>query len=436
MQTSKRSRRSFLKRTIAGAGGALALPHVIPAAVLGAEGRTAPNDRIGMAFIGVGGMGTGNLRAFLGDKRVQAVAVCDVDANHRNRALGIAGLRPDAGYGDFRKVLSREDVDAVMVATPDHWHALITVAACRAGKDVYCEKPLAASIREGRIVSDVVRKEERVLQCGTWRRSMARVRTACELVRNGYIGELQAIEVGVPGQFQIRGGYTGLEKPTQVPETFDYAMWIGPAPEAPYTPARCHFNFRWVREYAPGYITDWGAHFLDVAQWGNGTDDTAPVAISATDVRFRETGIYDAPEGFNIQYRYANGVRMTMVSTADSRKHGTRFIGSDGWVFSEGNRMEARPVSLLKEKLKDAQQGLYVSTHHQRNFIDCVLSRNETAVTAETAHRVATCCHLGAVSASARREIIFDPKTETFPRDDDAARLAARPMRAPWRLES
>jgi len=408
----------------------------MPATAPGAEGSTAPNDRIGMAFIGVGGMGTGNLRAFLGDKRVQAVAVCDVDENHRNRALGIAGLKADAGYGDYREVLARDDVDTVMIATPDHWHALITVAACRAGKDIYCEKPLTASIREGRIVSDVVRKEKRVLQCGTWRRSMARVRTACELVRNGYIGELQSIEVGVPGHFQIRGGYTGLEQPVPVPKHFDYEMWQGPAPAAPYTPARCHFNFRWIADYAPGYITDWGAHFIDVAQWGNETDDTAPVSARATDIRFRDKGIYDAPEGFNIEYRYASGVRMTMLSTGDGRKHGTRFVGSEGWIFSEGNRMEARPVSLLREKLKDGEKGLYVSGNHQRNFIDCVLSREETAVTADTAHRTATCCHLGTVAVLARREVTFDPEAETFPGDDEAARLATRPMRAPWTLEA
>jgi predicted dehydrogenase len=435
MRTNKLTRRGFLRRATLGAGCAVSLPLMVPGSSLGADAKTAPNSRINLACIGVGGQGSGNLGAFLSDERVQVVAICDVDDSHRNQALQAAKLKADAGYKDFRELLARSDVDAVMIATPDHWHSLVTAAACRAGKDIYCEKPLAASIGEGRFVCDLVRKHKRVLQTGTWRRSGVYTRMACEWVRNGYLGELKEIEVGVPASFFITGGYTGLEGPQPVPKGFDYAMWQGPAPEAPYTPARCHFNFRWIQDYAPGYITDWGAHFIDVAQWGNNTDDTAPVAVKASDVRCREKGIYDAPEGYRIEYRYANGVRMTMVATPDSATHGTKFIGTKGWVFTENSRLVTEPASLRRTKIKAGETHLYTSLNHHRNFIDCVISRGPTAAPAEAAHRAATCCHMGAIAARLKRPLEFDPKTETFVSDAQANALLMRTMRGPWRLE-
>lgn len=423
------TRRQFLHRaSLAGSA-----PLVLPAAVLGRDG-VAPSGQIRMACVGVGGMGTGNLRSFLQDERVRVVAICDVDANHRRRALEIAGLKAGDGFGNFQDVMAREDIDAVMIATPDHWHSIITLAAVAAGKDVYCEKPLAASIGEGRRVSDSVRKNRRVLQCGTWRRSSIHTRKACELVRNGYIGTLQSIEVGVPGTFAIRGGYTGLEAPQPVPPELDYSMWLGPAPRAPYTAARCHFNFRWVLDYAPGYITDWGAHFLDVAQWGNGTDHTAPVQVSARNVTRRDRGIYDAPESFEIDYQYANGVKMTMFSTTDTDKWGIKFVGSEGWIFTENERLETYPDGLLRLRLNDAPVKLHASNHHHRDFIDAVLNRSTTAAPVETAHRAASCCHIGAISARLGRPLNFDPRSESFVDDDDANELRINRMHGGWTL--
>ena len=422
------------RRLLAHSAAALVAPTVVPASVFGQNGNPAPNDRIAMACIGVGGMGTGNLRAFMRDERVQVVALADVDQGHLSRGLKVAELKTDAGVRDYREIVDRKDVDAVMIATPDHWHSLITVAAARAGKDIYCEKPLAASVGEGRFVCETVKQHGRVLQCGTWRRSSAQTRKACELVRNGYIGELKTIEIGVPGVFAIRGGYTGLEEPQPVPDTFDYAMWLGPAPEAPYTAGRCHFNFRWVLDYAPGYITDWGAHFLDVAQWGKGADDTTPVGVSATDVVSRQKGYYDAPESFQIDYTYADGVRMNMFSTTDNRRWGIKFIGAEGWIFTENNRLETEPANLRDVQIKDDEEHLYVSANHQRNFIDCVLSREPTAAPAETAHRAATTCHLGTISAILKRPLKFSPSQEQFSADSDANAMLTRPMRAPWKL--
>jgi predicted dehydrogenase len=419
------SRRQFLQS---------AAPLILPAAVLGRAGAVSPNGKIRLAGIGVGGQGTSNMNAFLADERVQVVAICDVDGQHREKAMKTAGLTKADCYNDFREVLARSDVDAIMNATPDHWHSHIAIAAAAAGKDMYSEKPLGASIGEGRAICDAVKKHQRVLQCGTWRRSGMKVRMACELVRNGYIGELKEIEVGVPGTFAVRGGFTGLEGPEAVPAHLDYNMWMGSTPERPYTAARCHFNFRWIDEYAPGYITDWGAHFVDVAQWGAGMDDTTPVEVSATEVKRRDKGLYDAPEQFRIEYRYANGVKLTMFSTTDKATYGTRFIGSEGWIFSESEVLKASNTDILRTKLKDSDTKLFVSKHHHRNFIDAVLSRGEVAAPAEAAQRAATICHMGAIAAKVGQPLKFDPKTELFETNEAANGLVTRAMRGPWKI--
>jgi predicted dehydrogenase len=418
------SRRRFLRS---------AFPLLLPCATLGRAGATAPNSRVRLACIGLGGQGTSNLRAFLADERVQVVALCDVDRQHLERAAALAKLGGGDLHGDFREVLARADVDAIMNATPDHWHAGVAVAAARAGKDLYSEKPLGGSIADGRAICRAVAEHRRILQCGTWRRSGLKVRMACERVRNGYIGELKQIEIGVPGAFAIRGGFSGQEAAEPVPAHFDYERWLGPSPATPYTAARCHFNFRWVDEYAPGYITDWGAHFLDVAQWGAGMDDTTPVEVEARDVRRRANSLYDAPEQFHIDYRYANGVRIVMTSTDDKTKWGTRFVGSEGWIYTESEILRASDDAILRAKLKAGDTRLYESKHHHRNFIDAVLSRGPTAAPAEAAQRAATTCQLGAIAASLGKPLTFDPATERFA-DEAANALLAKPVRAGWKL--
>ncbi len=374
------------------------------------------------------------MKAFLTDERVQVVALCDVDAKHRETAAALAKLGKGDTYNDFREVLARKDVDAVMNATPDFWHSNVAIAAANAGKDLYSEKPLAASIAEGRAICHAVEANKRILQAGTWRRSGMKVRMACEWVRNGYIGQLKEIKVGVPAAFKINGGYTGLEAPEPIPAGFDYAMWQGPAPDRPYTAARCHFNFRWVNDYAPGYITDWGAHFLDVAQWGAGMDDTAPVEVEATGVKRRDKGIYDAPEQFNIRYRYANGVVMNMFSTADAKEWGTKFIGSEGWILTENLTLQASSPSILRVQLKDSDVHLYQSKNHHANFIDAVLSRGQVAAPAAIAQRTATVCHLGTIAAALKKPLTFDPKAERFEGNEEANAMLMRPMRDPWKL--
>lgn len=404
-------RREFLKS---------AFPLIVSAATLGRGSAVAANSRIRLACIGVGGQGVANLRSFLTDERVQIVAISDVDKNHLQRALKLANLSEKDGYNNFEDILARNDVDAIMNGTPDHWHAGVAVKAAKAGKDLFSEKPLGASIGDGRAICNAVKDHQRILQCGTWRRSGLKVRMACELVRNGYIGELKEIEVGVPGKFAIRGGFTGLEGPEEVPADFDYDRWLGPVSHKPYTKARCHFNFRWIDEYSPGYITDWGAHFVDVAQWGNGTDDTTPVEVIARNVQRRKEGLYDAPEQYDIEYRYANGVKLRLFTTTDPATYGTKFIGSEGWIFSESEKLQASDLNILRTKLKASDQKLFESKHHHRNFIDAVISRGQTASPAEIAQRAATICYLGAISAKLERGLKFDPAKETFIDDAEA----------------
>jgi predicted dehydrogenase len=425
MRSSPATRRQFLKSTF---------PLILSASVLGRGGAVAANSRIRMACIGLGGQGTSNMRAFLTDERVQVVAVCDVDAKHREAAGALAKLGGADLMRDFREVLARSDVDVVLNATPDHWHSNIAIAAAKAGKDLYSEKPLGASIAEGRAICRAVEEHKRILQCGTWRRSGLKVRMACELVRNRYIGELKEIEVGVPGRFAVRGGFTGLEETQPVPAHLDYAMWQGPAPERPYTEARCHFNFRWVNDYAPGYITDWGAHFIDVAQWGAGMDDTTPTEVVAHDVKRRDKGIYDAPEEYRIEYRYANGVKMSLFSTTDPATYGTKFIGTEGWIFTENDKLQASDSNILRTKLKDSDIHLYESKHHHRNFIDAVLSRGQVAAPAAVAQRAATACYLGSIAAAVMRPLKFDPVAEKFVGDDEANTMLIKPMREAWKI--
>jgi predicted dehydrogenase len=426
------SRRRFLSASAA----ALGTPLILPGRVLGLDGAVAPNSKVRLACIGVGGMGTGNLKSFLNDERVEVVAVCDVDSQHGEAARDLAKLKGADVYRDFREVLARKDVDAVMNATPDHWHAVIATAAAAAGKDLYTEKPLASGIADGRAICRAVEAHQRVLQCGTWRRSGLKTRLACEWVRNGHIGDLKVIEVGVPGKFRPSGGFDGTEAAQPVPAGIDYPMWLGPAPEAPYHQARLHYNFRWITDYAPGYITDWGAHFLDVAQWGAGMDDTSPTEISATGVVRRDKGIFNAPESFRIEYQYANGTRIVMVSTDNEKEWGIRFVGTKGTIFTENDRLETDPVSLRAVRPKDGDVRLFESTNHHRNFIDAVLTRGQTAAPAPVAQRAATLCHLGAISAALGRPVKFDGVAENFGSDADANAQLARPLRGPWKLSA
>jgi predicted dehydrogenase len=432
------NRRKFLTRAIGTAVGVISFPYIVPSSALGAAETVAPSNRIVMGCIGVGGQGTNDMQAFLSNPDVQVVAVCDVDTNHRNAAGNIVNEKYDnrdcVTYNDFRELLARRDIDAVMVATPDHWHGLVTVTAAKAGKDIYCEKPLANTITEGRAMCEAVKRYGRVLQTGTQRRSFSGCRFACELVRNGRIGKLQTIRVAVPEGYAIMGGsFEGVQSPMPVPKGFDYDMWLGPAPWALYTNGRCHFNFRWILDYSGGYITDWGAHFLDIAQWGNGSDLTGPIEIKGRG-EFPKDGLYNTATSHYVEFKYANGVKVISSATADSKAWGVRFEGTKGWLYVCDDIKAAHPDSLINEVIGPDEVHLAHSPGHHRNFLDAVKTRGQTTAPAEVGHRTATICHLANITILTGRKLKWDPQREQIINDPEANRMLSRPMRSPWHL--
>lgn len=430
-QKDNMNRRKFLKTTAGLAAGTLSFPYFVPASALGKNGSAAASNRITMGCIGVGGMGTGDMRGFLESGEVQVLAVCDVDAKHRERARTIVNSRHGKNdcdaYNDFREIISRDDIDTVSIGTPDHWHAIVAIAAARAGKDIHCQKPLAYTIGEGRAMCDAVKKHNVVWLTGSQQRSGRNFRYACELVRNGRIGRVHTVQVGLPNTNSIHNKGTD---PVPVPEVFDYDMWLGPAPAVPYCPSRCHWNFRWISDYSGGQITDWAGHHCDIAQWGMGTEYTSPVEIEGRGVFPRDT-MFDTVENYRFKCKYAEGFMM-IVAGAFTR--GVKFIGTDGWVFVSRGKIDAKPKSLLKSEIGPNEIHLYQSNNHKQNFIDCVRSRRPTVAPIEVAHRSIMIGHLGVIAIKLGRKLHWDPKKERFTNDPEANRMLLRPMRSPWHL--
>lgn len=432
------SRRDFLKKASLAAAGTIGIPLFIPARALGRAGNVAPSDRIVMGCIGVGSQGTGNMMMFLGKPEAQIVAVCDVDASRRSDARRTVetkyAVRGIAEYNDFRDLLGRTDLDAVSIAVPDHWHALVATAAARAGLDIYGEKPLAYTISEGRAIVDAVDRYGVVWQTGSWQRSVRNFRYACELVRNGRIGKVHTVRVGLPYGYSIAdmGGF-GL---APVPEGFDYDMWLGPAPRVPYVPNRCHWNFRWVSDYSGGQLTDWAGHHCDIAQWGMGTELTSPVEIEgAAHFPKAKDGLFDTAISYRFVCTYREGFTMIVADAHQQPKGmGVLFEGSDGWIWVDREGFDASPKSLLTSAIGPNEIHLYRSDDHHQNFLDCVRSRKETIAPARVAHRSIMVGHLGLIAMKLGRKIQWDPAAERFVNDPDADRLLARPMRSPWHL--
>jgi predicted dehydrogenase len=428
------TRRSFLKSTAA----ALMAPAVVPSSVLGGEGQSAPSDRVVVGSIGVGGRGRLNTRGLM-HHGAQVVAVCDVDERERARARqeverhyarerARGTYKGCAACGDFRAVLARDDIDAVMIGTPDHWHVPIAIAAVRAGKDIYVEKPLGMTIAEGQALRDVVRRYGAVFQHGTEQRSFRQFRFACELVRNGRLGELKIIRVACPG-----GQRTGVHPPMPVPKGFDYDMWLGPAPWAPYTRARCHRSWYFISDYATsGFVAGWGIHHMDMAQWALDADDTGPVEIEGTGV-LPEDGLYDTPLTWNIDYTYANGARVNFTDNRQNRQ-GVLFEGTEGTVHVTRSSIHARPKSLLRTVIGPNEIHLYEASSDDRNFIQCVKSRAETCSPIHAAHRSTSVCYLGHIAILLGRKLRWDPARERFVDDPEADRYLSRPLREPWHL--
>jgi predicted dehydrogenase len=435
------SRRSFLHHctTLAAAMG-LPLWFVQRELAAGEAAKriASPNDRCGIGLIGCGGMGQGDARnaTRFGD----ILAVCDVDQRHAESAahkFSDNGKTP-AAYGDFRKLLDRNDIHAIVQATPDHWHTFVNMAAAWAKKDVYAEKPLTLTIDEGRHVIRAVRQNKIVLQTGTQQRSGKRFRLACELVRNGRIGTLKEVRVFVPAG--IRGG------PFQhvpVPKEFNYDFWLGQAPQAEYFEERCHRTFRWWFDYAGGPVTDWGAHHNDIARWGIGID--APVGIEARVVVPPLPNGYTTPSEFEATLTWANGVKQFVKTTRDDspfgavinrngQRNGIKFIGTDGWIWVNRDEIAANDKQLLLAPLPDSAVKLEVSNDHMGNFFKCVGSRKDPIANVETGHRSASIGHLIIIAMRTGLKLQWDAEKEVFTGDGEAEanKHLTREMRKPY----
>jgi predicted dehydrogenase len=417
------------------------LERELAAAESGAPKKPAPNDRPGIALIGCGGQGTGDTvnAANHGD----VVALCDVDETHFAAAIKkftVEGKAPPKGYSDFRRVLERKDVHAIVNGTPDHWHSLINIGAAKARKDVYSEKPLTLTIDEGRHVIAAVRKNKIILQTGTQQRSSQRFRLACELVRNGRIGKLQSANVWLPA-----GRREGPFTTAPVPAELNWDFWQGQTPKVDYIPQRCHNRFRFWYEYSGGTMTDWGAHHNDIAYWAIGI--IAPRDIEAKSLIDPIPGGFTTHSEYKVSYTYANGIRLNVATTNDDdpsgkvinkegQRNGIKFEGDQGWIWVNRDRITASDPELLKTPLPDGAVQLYKSSNHMQNFFDCVHSREDPICAVETGHRSATMCHLGAISLRTGLKLTWDSEREKFvgAGASTANAYLARPMRKPYDL--
>jgi predicted dehydrogenase len=431
-------RRTFLKTATVFAVGTT-LPQWWTDQCAAAEAPTpkSPNDQPTVALIGCGGRGRGV--AGEASKFGRVIAVCDVDEQHVAQAVKqFTGAKP---YKDFRKLLDTEKVDIVVNGTPDHWHTLVNLAALKAGKDVYSEKPLTLTIEEGQRLVKAVNESKRILQTGSQQRSDERFRLACELVRNGRIGQLKHVHVWLPV-----APPGGPFNPAPVPAHLDWDRWQGQAPSREYVPQRCHVTFRFFVEYSGGTLTDWGAHHNDIALWGIGLERSGPATIEGKRLVEPVPGGFTTPSQYKIEYTYAGGITQTCETTTRNRfdgsinqeetkvlqGHGVKFEGADGWIFVTRGKIEASRPELLQEPLTKKNIELYVSKNHMQNFFDCVRSRQQPICEAEIGHRSVSVCHLGLIAIQLGRKLEWDPKRERFVNDKEADKFIAREMRKPW----
>lgn len=440
------SRRSFLKTA-----AALAAPVVIPATALGLDDRRVPSDRINLGFIGCGGKGMAHIRDFVMMPDVQIIAVCDVDRLHQRdlpadarQSFGLEAAQQVVaqyyasqsrgsgasceGHSDYRELCGRDDIDAVVVSTPDHWHALCDLEAIRNGKDVYGEKPIAHLFREGQQLVREVAERGAVFQTGSQQRSDARFRRAAEIVRNGLLGTITRVEVGLPiGYLESQGDATVAVPP----EHLDYELWTGPAEMLPYMRARHHRWWRGHRAYGGGTLMDWIGHHNDIAHWGLGMDRSGPLEVEAVGWTWPDTEVYDTPVEYEVRSTYTGG---TVISIASRHPMGVKFIGEDGWVYADRGKLECSREDWAADEFVPGPVELERSDNHLQNFIDCVKSRQQCIAPAETGHRSITPGHLAYVSQELGRPVRWNPVNEQFVDDADADALLEFNYRPPWTL--
>jgi len=451
----KISRRSFVRTNLTIALAAGAFPTIVPATALGREGKAAANSRITVGAIGVGPQGRGVMNGFLSQPTAQVVAVCDVKKDQLELARTQVNQRYQnsdcATFADFRELLARQDIDAVLIATPDHWHVYVAVAAAQAGKDMYVEKPMGLSLAEDQILRETIQKHKRVFQFGTQQRSSREFQRACELVRTGRIGKLNQINVWCAAS-QPGGSTT----PAPVPDTIDYDFWLGPARFTPYTADKCLAEGKtwWFNtDYALGFIAGWGVHPLDIALWGYPAMMNEPMEIEGKAIIPTE-GACNTAVAWKVEFKLAGDVHLDFRGTRNGydqvnelndltpfeakygkiADHGTAFEGADGWVLVNRGLLRTHPENLV-EAPTPAEQQLRRSTHHVGNFLDCVRSREATVCPIEDAVQADLLCQLSDIASRLNRKLRFDPKKEKFLKNDEAnARLALRPARQPWKL--
>ncbi len=445
------TRREFLRaagKASLGVGAGLALPNIFLNRTRAATGEN-PSELVRIGFIGVGGQGTGNLRAMMKN----AVAVCDVDQNilaKAKQAVEKATGRTCATFSDYRKLLEDKTIDAVCVSTPDHWHTLPSVHACEAGKDVYCEKPLTLTIREGQVLRSVARRTKRIVQTGSQQRSDTKFLKAAEYVRNGRLGKIKRVLVGLTGVNWMKDPLVPDSEP---PPELDYNMWLGPAPQRPYNKQRVHYFFRFFWDYSGGQMTNWGAHHLDIAQWGLGMDEGGPVEIEGKG-EFDPQKRFETPIKFGITYKYANGAVVECRSPRseasvllpdkveqareilDGKNEftGCIFEGEKGLLYINRGAVRVWPDTIFEEPIKESDTRLYVSKEHHDNWLECIKSRKLPICDVAIGHRSATVCHLGNISIRTGKKIKWDPATEQIVGDAELAKWADKPYRAPWKL--
>ncbi len=431
------NRRNFLKSLTLPAVAA-GFPAIVPGSALGLDGAVPPSDRVTLASIGVGWMGGSHVDAFLKLEGVQYVALADLDDEHAagNKA------KVDKKYGNsdcktyraFEEVLSRKDIDAVSIAVPDHWHGIVAYSAARAGKDIYCEKPLAHNFAEGRAMSDAVTKYKRIFQTGSWQRSTANFRQACELVRNGRIGKVTKVEVGLPGGWTDFAKTKEQDQVTAPPASVDYDRWIGPAQEMPFIMARFHKNWRWNLNTGGGQLMDWVGHHVDIAHWGMGWDATGPVEIEGKGEYPARDAMWNTAGKYWIDYKYSDGTPMVIAGGYKEIAGGTKWIGSEGWIFVTRGKLEASNPEWVKPGADTGPMKLTVSNNHYQQFIECVKSRQETLTPAHVALRSATPGWLGQISMLTGRKLKWDPVKMELAGDAAATKLLSREQRMPWHL--
>ena len=422
------NRRSFLRGAAGAACAGVAMPSIVPASVFGTQ---APSNRIVMGAIGVGSQGTGDMRGFLSkESQVQMVAVCDVDEGHLDGAKQIVnqkyGNNDCKAYKDFRELIGRGDLDAVQLAMPDHWHAIPAIAAARAGLDIHGQKPLARTIREGRAICDAVHRYGRIWQTGSQQRSDYKFRRACELIRNGRIGKIRKIEVGLP-----TGSATDVKKVQEPPEGLDWNFWLGPAPKVPYRGV-AHWNWRWIMDYSGGQLTDWAGHHIDIAHWGMGWDYTGPVEIEGKG-NYPNEGLYNVPTAYKFTCKYTDGTVMT-VANNQQLTQGAKWYGETGWIHVNRGGLRASDEKILKEEIGPNEIRLYESRDHKQDFLDCVKSRKLPICPVEVGHRSISVGLLGEIAMLTGRKIRWNPETEQITGDAEASALLGRSYREPWVL--